>query len=293
MSLPCPALVRRWLLLWLCLSPLAGAAPPLCVTDDGGERLCLERPARRVVALAPHAIELLQAAGAGAALVGCSSGIPTPPGCRVVGGYPGLSLEAVLALRPDLVVAWPSGNPPRLLARLVALGLPVYRSDPRGVAGIAENLRELGRLLGHAEQGERAAAELQRRWADLRARWRGRRPVRTLLLISSRPLMSLSADHPVQAAFDACGAVNPVGHTATLAPRLGREGLLRLRPELILSTRPLAELRPLLDGLGLTDVPVRHFAADGLLRPSPAFVDGVARFCAAVDAARRVRDGGE
>ena len=104
-----------------------------CVDDDAGRRVCLEQPAERIVALSPGATELLFNAGAGERLVGAVSFSDFPPAAKAlprVGSYKRLDMEAVLALKPDLVVAWISGNPETQVQRLEELGLTVYRSEP-------------------------------------------------------------------------------------------------------------------------------------------------------------------
>src|SRR5690606_1807855 len=109
---PCAAAAA---LLWIAAVAAAAAAPAqaLSVTDDGGQRITLAQPARRIVSLAPHATELLFAAGAGAHVVGVVEYSDYPPPARQlpqVGGAATFDVERIAALKPDLVVAWQSGN---------------------------------------------------------------------------------------------------------------------------------------------------------------------------------------
>ncbi|MGD8875210.1 MAG: helical backbone metal receptor, partial [Gammaproteobacteria bacterium] len=107
--------------LWLVASLAAGgpllpvlAEPALRVVDDAGHTVELAAPARRIVSLAPYLTELLFAAGAGDAVVGTSEFSDYPVAARDIpriGGGGGLDIEAIIALQPDLVVAWQSGNP--------------------------------------------------------------------------------------------------------------------------------------------------------------------------------------
>src|SRR6185369_6465651 len=119
-------------LLALFLLP-AFPAVALTVLDDTGHNLQLAAPARRIVSLAPHITELLYAAGAGDRLVGTVEYSNYPEAAQRlarVGGYSAVDLEAVAALKPDLVIAWASGNRDTHLARLAALGIPVFVSEP-------------------------------------------------------------------------------------------------------------------------------------------------------------------
>src|SRR5690606_11529387 len=109
-------------------APAAGA-PAIAVEDDIGQRVELPAPARRIVSLAPHATEMLFAVDAGDRIVGAAAYSDYPPAARTiprVGGSAGVDLERIVALRPDLIVAWASGTPARAVARLRDLGFPVY-----------------------------------------------------------------------------------------------------------------------------------------------------------------------
>ena len=112
-------------------SPAAGGQAPVAVPDDAGHTVALPRPARRVVALSPALAELAFAAGGGERLVAAVSGSDHPAAARAlprIGDSSGLSIEAILAARPDLVLAWEGGNDPRAVASLRRLGIPVYHS---------------------------------------------------------------------------------------------------------------------------------------------------------------------
>ena len=108
---------------------LAGEAHAgtLQVVDDRGAVLTLERPVQRIVSLAPHLAEIAFAAGAGAKLVGVSAFSNTPDEARrlpVVANFGRVDLERVIELRPDVVLAWQSGNSILQIERLERLGIP-------------------------------------------------------------------------------------------------------------------------------------------------------------------------
>ncbi|MBI3575975.1 MAG: ABC transporter substrate-binding protein, partial [Gammaproteobacteria bacterium] len=111
-----------------CLTWMSAHAD-ISVQDDLGQTVTLAQPARRIVSLAPHVTEMLFAAGADNYLVGTVSYSDYPEAAKRiprVGGYTSLDLEAVVALRPDLIVAWKSGNAAHQLEKLRALGFAVY-----------------------------------------------------------------------------------------------------------------------------------------------------------------------
>ena len=116
------------------------------------------RAPQRVVALAPHATELLIAAGGGDRLVAAvPADDPLPAGVLPLQTFGGLDQERLLALQPDLVVAWTSGTRPADLSWLAQAGVAVFLSEPADLTGIAAEIRALGRLLGTQEQAARAA----------------------------------------------------------------------------------------------------------------------------------------
>ena len=132
------------LLLSLCLLAAAAAAQAgIVVHDDAGRTVRLAAPARRIVSLAPHITENLYAAGAGSHIVGVSAYSDYPAAAKKlprVGSAASLDLEAILALKPDLVIAWDSGNQAGQLAKLRALGLPLFVSRPLKLGDIATGL---------------------------------------------------------------------------------------------------------------------------------------------------------
>src|SRR6185369_13479804 len=109
----------------------------------------------------PHIAESLYAAGAGSRVVGTVDYSDYPPEAKKlprVGGYSRIDLEAVAALKPDLVLAWESGNNLTQIDKLRALGLNVYVSQPNRMADVADQLERLGQLAG-SEAVARPAAE--------------------------------------------------------------------------------------------------------------------------------------
>jgi iron complex transport system substrate-binding protein len=163
------------ILVWML--PHETARSDIQVTDDAGQRVTLRKPAQRIVSLAPHITELLFAVGAGAAVVGTSEFSDYPEAARAlprVGGGGGLDLEAILALQPDLVIAWKSGNPAGQARRLEQLGVPVFFSEPSRLEDITFSLEKFGQLTGRREEAHIQALAFAERLAELRRRYSGR-----------------------------------------------------------------------------------------------------------------------
>ena len=214
-------------LLALLLAPPALA--DVAVTDDTGAEVRLAGPARRIVTLAPHATELVFAAGAGAALVATVEHSDEPPAARAlprVGGLAGIDREALLAARPDLVVAWQSGNPPGLLAWLERRGIAVYRSEPRRLADVDHSVAALAALAGLPAPAPPAAAPA----APLPG------PVTALFLFWDAPLIAAGADHVLSDLLRECGATPAVAGLSGKSVVLSHETLLAARADLVFTT---------------------------------------------------------
>jgi len=218
----------------------------ILVRDDAGSELRLGAPARRIVSLAPHLTELLFAAGAGAQLVGAVDYSNRPPEAhRIprVGSYGQIDLEAVVALKPDLVVAWQSGNPSAAVDKLQRLGLPVFLSEPGRIEDVARSLEQLGRLAGTESAAGAAASAYRERLAGLRARYGGRPTVRTFYEVWNQPLTTIGGKQIISDLLRLCGGENVFGQLAALAPTVTLEAVLAADPEAIVASG-MDEARP-------------------------------------------------
>ncbi|MGK0545030.1 cobalamin-binding protein [Halomonas cupida] len=278
---------------------LADAAQSRCVVDDSGAELCLASPAQRIVALSPSVTELLFAAGAGERVVGVVSFSDYPEAARElpqVGSYDRLDLEALLALEPDLVVAWAGGNPGQQVDRLEAFGLPVFRSDASDFEHIAATLERFGRLAGTQDTGDAAARKLRDSVASLSARYSDSPPVEVFYQVWEKPLMTVNGEHWISRALALCGGVNLFASEAPLVPRLSREAVLAADPEVIIT-----------GGMGKADSTwldawrawpqMTAVAQDNLFfinpdlvqRATPRLVEGTRRLCDYLETARERR----
>lgn len=268
----------------------------LVVTDDTGKLVRLPAPAQRVVSLAPHATELLFAAGAGARVVGVSAFSDYPQAARslpLVSGGMHLDMERVLALRPDLAVAWRSGNTRADLEKLAALGIPVFFAEPQRLDAVPDTLIRLGRLAGSERQAQAAAARYREELVRLRARYRDRTPVRVFFEIGMQPLMTLSHAHLASDVLALCGGQNVFPASDLLAPEVGMEAVMLQDPDVILFSDELGTADDVRgwwrERVALRAVRanrVYSVPAELVLRQTPRVLQGVRHTCEALDAAR-------
>lgn len=224
--------MRRAALALLRLLPLLLATPveaAIAVADDTGATVRLAGPARRIVTLAPHATELVFAAGAGDALVAVDEHSDEPPAARAVpriGGLAGIDREALLAARPDLVVAWQSGSPPGLLAWLERRGIAVYRSEPRRLADVDRSVAALAALAGRPAPSPPPAAP-----ATPPAP-----PVTALFLFWDTPPIAAGEDHVLTDLLRSCGATPAIAALPGKSVVISQESLLAAHPDLVFTT---------------------------------------------------------
>jgi iron complex transport system substrate-binding protein len=277
----------------------SGAAAAVTATDDAGSVVTLERPAQRIVSLAPHATELLFAAGAGERVVGVVAHSDWPRAARslpAVGDANALDLERIVALAPDLVVAWPYTMPAQLAA-LRARGATIFVSDPKSISGIAQDVEALGMLAGTVATARPAAAALRARHDALAARNAGARPIAVFYEVWNEPLQTVGGRHLISEAITLCGGANVFAALTPPAPIVSLEAVVAAGPEAIIAGSDDGRRPAWLDDWERwRNVPaVRYgnlFVADGdlLHRSGPRFVDGVEVLCAMLDKARASRD---
>jgi iron complex transport system substrate-binding protein len=258
--------------------------------DSDGRRISLAASAQRIISLAPHVTEQLFAAGAGAKLVAASEYSDYPEEAKNlprVASSGSVNLEMVLALKPDLVVAWRLEATAAALARLESL-VPVFYSEPRRLAQIPEMIQALGELAGTGATAKPLAQSLRKELARLDAAYRGRRPVSVFYQISERPLMTLGGGHFVSDAITLCGGRNIFADAAVMAPVVNVESVLAANPDAILAAHTdwHAYWRRF---AGLRAVQANNLFAvssNEMHRHGPRAIEATAYLCRQIDAAR-------
>jgi iron complex transport system substrate-binding protein len=275
------------------------AVADIVVRDDRGRELRLATPAERIVSLSPHGTELLFAAGAGERVVGAVEYSDYPAAASAlprVGSYTAFDVERILALKPDLVVGWYSGNGPGALERLRKLGLTVYVTESRRFQDVLRNIEELGALAGTDANARATTAALRNRLTRLRSSYAGKSTVSVFYQVWHRPLMTVGGPHLVTHMIEICGGQNVFSNVDALAPSIDVEAVLAADPEAIVASG-MAEERPeWLDDwrrwpqLQAVRAENLFFIPPDLLqRPTPRLLDGAERLCHALDSVRRKR----
>jgi iron complex transport system substrate-binding protein len=273
------------------------AQAAITVRDDDGKLVTLQKPAQRVIAMAPHVTELLFAAGGEGKIVGAVTYSDYPEAAKLVprvGDNRQVDMERVLALKPDLIVIWRHGSSDRQIEQLRQLGIPLFHSEPKKLDNIADNLISMGQLMGTEATAQAAASELRQKLASLRATYAARSPVRTFYQVWDKPLYTLNGEHIVSDALKACGGINIFADQKTTAPVVSIEAVLAADPEAVFATAEkdygginLWRPYPMLKATKQDNL----FTVDGNLlnRAGPRMIAGTAVLCEKLEQARQHR----
>ena len=239
----CSGLVFGLLALTPNIAPGAGATT---VVDDVGRTVALERPATRIVSLAPHITENLFAAGIGHRVIGAVNYSDYPEEARripAVGGYDNFDIETILALQPDLVVAWKEGNQFQQVERLMKLGLTVFVNEPNRLEDVAADITRFGILGGREDEARAVARDYITGLSRLRNRYSGLEKVTVFYQVWPNPLITVTDRQIIGNVIRLCGGSNIFAGLGTPTPQVGKEAVLTENPDTIIASG-MNEARP-------------------------------------------------
>lgn len=284
------------ILLFVWLGAFSVNVPAVSVSDDSGETLQLPQPADRIISLAPHLTELLFAAGAGEKIIAAVSYSDYPPPAEQIpriGNHSNFDIERILALEPDLIVAWKSGNPAGQIRQLRQLRLPVYVSEPRQLDDIPGTIEKFGKLTGTTAVANAEAEDFRQQVAILEQRYLTQSSISVFYQIWNEPLMTIGGSHIINEVIELCGGRNVFTDMGQLAPQIPVEAVLAAAPEVIIASgiddeRPdwLDDWRewpqlPAVKNDQLYFIPPYH-----LQRHSPRLLKGTQQLCEILQQAR-------
>jgi iron complex transport system substrate-binding protein len=259
----------------------------LTVTDELGRTIEVPQPVLRIVSLAPSMTETVFALGAGDRLVGDTNACDYPAAALTVakvGSVQAPSIETIITLRPDLVLATKSLNLDATVEALSRLGVPVYVTDPHTVQDVLNSTAHFANVIGESDAGQALVASLQMRLNSLRQRLSGVPPRRILFVVWMDPLISIGRNTFITDALTWADAQSVV-ETSQDWPHVSLEAIVHLQPEYLVFAGPhgdagvpsLADLRSLPGWRDLEAVRDGRVAvvSGALARPCPRIVDAI------------------
>lgn len=287
------------LLILLMLAMAGHAYAAVTVTDDAGKTVTLNKPAQRIVSLAPHATELIFAAGGGELIVG-TVGYSDYPAAALkiprVGNHQQIDVERIIALKPDLLVVWLHGNSERQLEHVRKLGIPFYFSEPKKLFDIPSSVERLGVLMGTQREADKTAAIQRARLAQLEEKYRNRPTVRMFYQVWGKPIYTLNGGNIMSDVIRLCGGENVFAALPVSAPTVSAEAVLLENPEVMMTGDRQAEKsggleiwRPYKNLLAVRNDNLFSVDADLVNRAGPRLIDGAAMVCGKLEEARSRR----
>lgn len=241
------------------------------------------RAPERIVSLAPVVTEALFALGAGPRVVGVTRYCDRPAAAAAlpkVGGYVDPQLEAILALRPDLVIAMPSQGQRALLEQLRRFGVPVLVVFAERVSEVDAALTAIAEAVDRAAAGAALRARLAQDLAAIAARAKGPGGgPRTVIAVSVDPLVLAGPHTFADEAIPLAGGRPAVPRNAPPWPGWSIEALIFLRPDVVVAAEgpgASARLQAQLAALGSRAPRVTHASGAILMRPGPYLAEDVA-----------------
>ncbi len=272
-------------------------AGPVSVVDDTGQRVALASAPRRIVSLAPGATEMLFAAGLGDRLIATVDYSDEPAAAKHVpriGDVTAVDIERLVALHPDLVVAWPGGGNPAQIQKIAQLGIPIYRQQANRLSDLPGSLRRLGALGTDPSLADRAATSLQEELTRLAHQYGGGKHPTVFLEVWNRPLYTVGGTQLMSDALSLCGARNVFGDLRELGPVIDTEAVIARNPDIIVAAAPpgeaaswLAEWRRFSTLSAVRSNRLMGFEDRRLSRLGPSVIAATEALCKALAAADR------
>ncbi|MHB9097826.1 MAG: ABC transporter substrate-binding protein [Syntrophales bacterium] len=252
----------------------------------------------RIVSLAPNLTEILYDLGVENRIAAVTDYCDYPSAARLkpkIGGFVNPSLEAIVSLRPDLVVMTEDGNPPVLERRLRTLGIRTYIFKARRIKDLPQEIRTMGRILGVGTAADGRADWIEthiRRIGEGTQRASRRRVRNALFIVQPTPLIAAGKATTIDDAFTILGIDNIAASGKTRYPKYSLEEIIRLGPDALFfgggrgmeeRSKPLIERLSTLDAVHWGRV---YFVGEAIYRLGPRIVSGLEEMAACLDTRR-------
>jgi iron complex transport system substrate-binding protein len=269
-----------------CASPRVTSAGELSFTDELGRTIKVKTRPERIVSLAPSVTETLFALGLGDRVIGVTSYCDYPPEAahkEKVGDTQRPSIEKIIALGADLVIASTASQLEQFVKNLDQLGIPVYVSNPRDLEGVIESIARIGEVTGASEAARALAGKLRDRLSDVESRLAGRARPRVFLILSSEPLITTGGKSFFNDLITRAGGLSISADQNVDYPLYSMETAVAEKPEVIFLQSGDDRLPDRLKQTPASQAGrVFHISDDLLLRPGPRIMDGLEQMAAAI-----------
>lgn len=255
------------------------------VVDDLGLKVELESSPERIVSLSPHLTELMFSLGAGEKIVATVEHADHPAAAKKIrrlGDAFSLSVEAIIDLSPDLILAWSTGGNQRTLAHLRELGYVIYYNEVKSLEGIGRTVAQLGALIGESNNGLLLESDYLEQLSFIRSSEKSEPGPLIFFQISDKQLYTVNGGHLIGQAISACGGQNIFDELGLSVSMVSLESVLDANPDLILVVSPyegfVTHWSDAWRELGW-EGRVRYINASLVTRPSLRMLEGIKSLC--------------
>ena len=212
----------------------AGSAS-IALTDDAGHAVQLAAPAQRVISLVPSVTETIIALGAGNRIVGRTEYdrdttlASVPP----IGRGLSPSIEAIIALRPDLVVVWASDKRGDLRGQLAKAGIATFAFNVQDTTDAFRVVRVMGTALGRQSTGDSLLTALRASLKETQALAAHRSRRRVFYVVYNDPPMTAGPGTFIDQLLDIAGADNVFHDAPSNWPTVSLEEVVKRDPDIV------------------------------------------------------------
>lgn len=241
---------------------------------------------QRIISLAPNLTEMLYAIGAGNSIVGVSVDSNYPAAATkipIVANAGQLNLEAIVAEKPTMVIAWQGGNPSAQLTELKKLHIPVYSFQFNTISDITAAIQQLGQLTNHQAQAQYQIQQFNQKLSSIKQSQAKQTPIKVLYVLWQMPLMTVGNNTLISQAIQICGGQNIFADINVPAAEIDIASVLQRNPAIIIAGfssknwKNSWETWPQISAVKTGRLYITN--PDLLQRPGPRFVEGVLQLC--------------
>lgn len=249
----------------------------------------LSEPKQRIISLSPANTELAYAAGLGDNLIAVSAYSDHPEQAKKleqVSDWQGVNVERIIALKPDLILAWRGGNPQRPLDQLASFGIPIVYFDPQTIDEVIDAVNELSQYSPKPELAQQNVDAMRARLTPYQPPQKTNvKTKKVFIQLGTQPLFS-AGNHTLQNdVVKFCGGENIFANSAVQWPQVSREQVLTRNPDVIIMTGSAEQENVVRDFWhSQLDVPIIRLNEDWFHRAGPRIIDATEQLCGQLNA---------
>jgi iron complex transport system substrate-binding protein len=209
---------------------------PVKITDGYGREIEIEKPAEKIISLAPSMTETIFALGAGDRLVGVTTYCNYPEEAKEidqVGDFEGPNLESVIEKNPDVVVALAMGDDEK--SKLEDAGITVFLQDPQNLGEVFDNIKKIGTILGLQEEAESLTSNMNAKKDSIVETVSNYDSKKVFYEVWSEPLMTAGPGSILDEMINLSNGENIAYDAESLYPEYSLELLIERNPEVYLT----------------------------------------------------------